>query len=66
MIVNECYPDWNIFDKFSWAEIELPLKTASNEPVYPTAAVPTLKVLHITDIHIDLDYAYGTDVGMLD
>ena len=63
MIVNECYPEWNIFDKFNWTKIELPPKTVPTQLEFPTDPVPTLKVLHITDIHIDLEYAYGTDVG---
>ena len=61
MVVQQCYPEWGFFTTFNWTSVDLPPKTHDNSYTFPTEARKTLKVLHITDVHIDVDYQEGTD-----
>ena len=61
MVVKECYPEWGLFTTFDWREMDLPSATSDNSYLFPSSPRKTLKVLHITDVHIDIDYEQGTN-----
>ena len=63
MVVAECYPNWGFFTTFDWSEMELPEPENDNSYDFPDESDDrqTLKVLHITDVHIDVKYQEGTN-----
>lgn len=62
MGVNECFPDYDIFKVYQWKNITFPQQINDNSYRFPTDKNrKTLKVLHITDVHIDEHYEEKTD-----
>merc|ERR1711962_1174715 len=62
MGVKECYPEFDIFKVYAWKNITFPPQKNDNSYKFPTEKNrKTLKVLHITDVHIDEDYAENSD-----
>ena len=61
MIVSECYPEWDIFDRFNWTTISLPPKIINNDFTFPTEKVPTLKVItfdHVIHVRCLMLFAF--------